>query len=288
LHRLIRGVFVIVGKEPDGDSVRFVAADPALFAGLKDADLVHPARDGSVQLRLAAVDAPELHYGPASQPLAVEARDGLLRWLGFSGVTFLPGTTVVGSSVPGWVPGAILTAAVEVNGRPVSYAFVGADTPAGPDGSWLDVDDTLLDRSLNGRLLANGTVYYTVYSSTPEPHRRRLRDLARRAREAASGVWALDTTAGFLLTDQSSIGPGGALVLPKLFRRCTDYLTARAGGFTGTLADWLRANSSPAFDENDRVALGARSDLRLADLLTEGDGRVVLHADLLDVVFIEE
>ena len=44
------------------------------------------------------------------------------------------------------------------------------------------------------------------------------------------------------------------MVLPKLFRRCTDYPSAAEKGFQGTLVDWiLGVSTSPARDENDRV-----------------------------------
>ena len=38
--------------------------------------------NGSVQLRLEGIDAPELHYGTTSQPRGATARDALLTWLG--------------------------------------------------------------------------------------------------------------------------------------------------------------------------------------------------------------
>jgi hypothetical protein len=53
---------------------------------------------------------------------------------------------------------------------------------------------------------------------------------------------------------------GGQLTLPKLFRRATDHLRARDGGFQGNLADWL---------------LQANRTIRF-------------QADLLDVVFVEK
>ena len=37
-HRLIGGTFIVVGKEPDGDSVRFVADDLDLLFELRKTD----------------------------------------------------------------------------------------------------------------------------------------------------------------------------------------------------------------------------------------------------------
>src|SRR5439155_6218422 len=74
----ITGNLVIVGKEPDGDSVRFVPDKPASLRRLRRQHKIVPARDGSVQLRFEAVDAPETHYGTAAQPLGADARNQLL------------------------------------------------------------------------------------------------------------------------------------------------------------------------------------------------------------------
>ena len=91
-------------------------------------------------------------------------------------------------------------------------------------------------------------------ASTPVAHRGYLRDLAAEARKTGAGVWADDTSAEFALEDQASIGPEGQLILPKLFRRATDYLEAVAGGFRGNLADWLVVvSTSSSRDEDDRV-----------------------------------
>ncbi len=81
-YLVMKGDFVIIGKEPDGDSVRFIASNPDLYRHLHRAYRIKPSRDGSVQLRFEGVDAPELHYGSAAQPLGAEARDTVLSWMG--------------------------------------------------------------------------------------------------------------------------------------------------------------------------------------------------------------
>src|SRR5262249_13715690 len=61
---VIPGKFLIVGYEPDGDSVRFAADDPAQYSHLRRSNLIHLSpTDGSVQLRFEGIDATELHYG---------------------------------------------------------------------------------------------------------------------------------------------------------------------------------------------------------------------------------
>ena len=56
-------------------------------------------RDGSVQLRLEGIDAPELHYGRAAQPDGGSARDWLLNQVGFADVTYQPGTAITDAGV---------------------------------------------------------------------------------------------------------------------------------------------------------------------------------------------
>jgi hypothetical protein len=171
----------------------------------------------------------ESPYGVLAQPLGVEARDQLLKLAGFGKVQFDADGSVT-SAVPTTRPAVILTAAAEVNGRPVSYVLpLGDNLP--PDGQWVEVDRTLLRRTLNAKLLQSGLAYLTLYTSTPAIHQDTLREIARRAKEQRRGVWDRDETDEFRLVDQNSIGPAGVLVLPKLFRRCSDYLKAVAGGF---------------------------------------------------------
>src|SRR5690242_8582760 len=223
-HLAIRGQLVIVGKEPDGDSVRFIPDDAALFAELRNGHRVRITKsDGSVQLRFEAVDAAELHYGTAAQPLGEKARNELLQWIGFTDVEYAPGTTRVTASQPAAVRATILSKAVERNGRPVSFVLLEGDARGLRSGEWTDLDTPLLGRTLNARLLETGMAYYTVYTSTP--YRTELKRIASRARRAnggrGRGVWRADCSKGFKLVDQASIGPDGQLILPKLFRRAT-------------------------------------------------------------------
>ncbi len=288
-YQLIRGSFVIIGYEPDGDSVRFIADDPSLYLKLHRHYRIKPSkRDGSVQLRFEGVDAPELHYGSAAQPLGAKARDQLLGWMGFENIETRSGdsTTVVNAQPPS-VRGGILSQAAEANGRPVSYVLLDADLPTGND--WINVDDPLLRKTLNFRLMESGAAYYTVYTSMPASHRQLLRQTAAAARTAEQGVWQVDTTSEFILEDQASLGPQGQCILPKLFRRCTDYLKDVQKGFNGNLADWIIwVSQQKSRDENDRVVVMDSFELNLSDLLEQQNRRVVFKADLLDIVFVEK
>jgi endonuclease YncB( thermonuclease family) len=287
----IHGRIVVIGKEPDGDSLRFIADHPEHYAQLKNAHRVHPAADGSVRVRLEGADAPELHYGSAAQPLGREARDQLLAWLGFTELEYAPpGATIVTAADPESIPAVVYSQAAELHGHPVGYLIttLGEEEHLPPDGEWALVDRTVLDHTFNTLLLQEGVGYPAVYTSTPVAHRDHLRSLAAEARKTGAGVWADDATAHFALEGPGSIGPEGQLILPKLFRRATDYLEAVARGFRGNLADWLVAvSASRSRDETDRAIICGGTELRLSELLVQANDSVRFQADPLDVVFVE-
>jgi len=287
----LRGRLVVIGKEPDGDSVRFVADTPELYRQLARSHRIKLAGDGSVQLRFEGVDAPELHYGTAAQPLGGLVRDRLLAEIGCTDVRFAerPPYRVDTCGPVGGVRAAILSTGAEANGRPVSYVVVGSDDELPVDGAWTEMDPALLDRTLNAWLLREGLAYYTGYTSTPVVHRDQLRGLARAARDKPAEVWVRDATAEFTLDTQDSIGPDGQLVLPKLFRRCTDYLKAVGQGFMGNLTDWMvQVSAGGSRHENDLVVIGDSIEIRLADLIQQRNLRISLQADPLDLTFVEK
>jgi endonuclease YncB( thermonuclease family) len=278
----LRGELVVVGKSPDGDSIRFMPDTPDLLQRLVNAGRVRRSSDGTVQLRLDAIDAPETHYGTLAQPLGAAARDAALALCGFRDVQRV-GETVTAAS-PERIAAAVLSGLADINGRPVALLAVGADLPA--DGSTPTVDDALLQRTINAAMLASGDAYLTPYESTAPDVRERMRALAAQAKEARKGVWAIDASAGFMLDTQDDIGPGGELILPKLFRRCSDYLRTRTNG--QTLPDWLRAHAGPPQPEDDEVVVGATQRTRLSALIEQTGDRIGLPANLLDLVFVEK
>jgi hypothetical protein len=103
-------------------------------------------------------------------------------------------------------------------------------------------------------------------------------------------VWGADETAMFRLASQASISPpDGALILPKLFRRCTDYLKDRADGFRGTLPDWLVSVSASGHRlEDDQVLVGGRTEVRLSAIVKQLNESISFTPDLLDIVFVEK
>lgn len=94
------GSVLIKGKSPDGDSIRFVPDNVDTLRGLRGDHRIHPSpTDGSIQLRLDAIDAPETHYAGQHQPLAEVARDELVAFTGFHDVTYDGSGTVTTSEL---------------------------------------------------------------------------------------------------------------------------------------------------------------------------------------------
>jgi len=294
-YRFIKGNFVIVSYEPDGDSVRFIADNAQLFQGLKRSHRIQISKkDGSVQLRFEGVDSTELHYGNAAQPLGAEARDQLLNWMGFSEIQFdKKRVTMVTSAHPGAISGGILTKGVDPHGRPIVYALLGANVVREKDGATVNADAALLSKTMNQRLLETGMAYPLFYSSMPQDDQQQFRKAAAQARKKQLGVWKIDTTREFVLIDQVSIGPDGECIFPKIFRRCTDFLKAVTKGFSGDLVNWLiSTHGDPKGTEDDQVITHATSsnpvEVRLSSVVQQRNNRVVFQPDLLDIVFIEK
>jgi len=286
-YLVIKGQFVIVGKEPDGDSVRFIADNLDLYEELHRHYQIKPSRDNSVQLRFEGIDATEVHYGGAAQPLGTEAREQLLDWMGFENIQYRGNR--VQSAQPDSIPGVILSQAADAYGRPISYILLAEDAKNLKAEDWVRVTTTILKRTLNFRLLNQGLVYYTVYTSTPLAHRKLFRETALAARKANRGVWAKDTTQEFVLVDKNSIvAPDGQVILPKMFRRSIDYLKALNDGFRGNLQDWLISVSQGSRNENDRVLIRDTFEVKLSNLIEQRNSRVVFKEDILNITFVEK
>jgi endonuclease YncB( thermonuclease family) len=284
-YKVIFGEFVIIGKQPDGDSVRFKADNPSLLSKLKNADRLKESKDGTVQLRFEGIDAPELHYGGTLQPMGRESRDKLLEWIGFRNVRYQD-LTVSGSS-PERVRGAIMSGMVERNGRPVAYVLGQAEATGLKDGSSITVDDTRLRLTLNALLLEKGMSYFTVYNSMPEAQIKTFQTLAAKARTAKLGIWARDKTSEFTLENAGSINESGQLILPKLFRRATDYLSAKRKNKTNAgFKNWL-IESRDTPNPQDGLLLERGNKKRLSDLIEQNGSRVRFKADTLELVFNE-
>ncbi|MCF2525937.1 thermonuclease family protein [Yinghuangia soli] len=298
-YLVVSGDLLVLGKQPDGDSVRFRAHDPEILRQLAHGDRVDIKADGSVQLRLDGIDAPELHYAGQQQPFGDRSRDALLRQLGFASVSLAANHMTVTAAEPAVLPAVIAARMVEVHGRPVAFLFTGdaAAALAERGGSRIEVDADLLGQSANLGMLASGDAYPLLYTSTGPELRAAIAATASRARAAHLGVYASDATARFRVVDHTSVGPGGDLVFPKIFRRVTEWLreteaaianetaTGLGGPPPATFPAWLRANPG----RNDRVVVaGNRRSQALHTLLQQGGHTVTMSADPLTLVFVEK
>ncbi|WP_436788849.1 hypothetical protein [Yinghuangia sp. YIM S10712] len=311
-YLVVSGHALVVGKQPDGDSVRFRPQSPDILRELANGDRIEPGTDGSVQLRLDGIDAPELHYAGHGQPFADRSRDVFLRLLGFTEVAYAANHMTVTAATPATIPAVIVARMAEAHGRPVAYLFTGnaADELRAHDGKRIDVDAARLAPSANLQLLASGDVYPLLYTSTAPDLRAAVIAAASQARGAKLGVYAADATARFSVVDHQSVGPGGDLIFPKIFRRVTDWLretkdetkreaqsangsenqnrigdtNSRASAARTKLPAWLRADP----DRNDRVHVAdAKRTRSLHTLLKQSGNTVTMEVDPLSLVFVE-
>ena len=82
-----------------------------------------------------------------------------------------------------------------------------------------------------------------------------------------------------MLRSAESLGPHGALVVPKLFRRSVTYLRDPSRGMA--FCTWLRDKSGA----DDEVSLADGPWRRLSTWPRESGQRVRLGADVLEMVF---
>lgn len=262
---LIAGTFRLVnrtktgkatGFQPDGDSVQFAPTQPVLLDKLTR--LVQPYRltnIGSVMLRLEGIDALELHFQPDGgprthqpRPLADNARDALLGFLKLSPAAFAPpeNLSVVPPAVHDAAPGFILSRSLEVHGRPVCFAFAGP--PPAPDGSEVTVAAALLRRSLNFKLLRGGFAYPLFYDTLFADLRVSLTTAVRSARRERRGLWPSDRTlTGLTVAGQSDLETDGVLV-PKLFRRLSEFLADSPAAPLSAFPAWLKKTNEQIMD----------------------------------------
>lgn len=288
-YKVIQGeVAVAAGQSPDGDSIRFVPRDAAAFDDIPNRPPRPLAPGASLQLRLQAIDTPELHYGKDEQPFGREARDALLTWLGVNPADW-PWKEAP-RDFPGWrKPAAILCDAFESHGRPISFLFAAADLP---DQGHVELTPALLARSYNLAVVAQGLAYLGLYAGGLTPTiTAAFVATYRGARAAGLGFWPQDATAQFTVRTQADLAPGGgALVYPKIFRRCVDALKWANGAFEPgkDIDDFLAARPS----EDDRFIV--RTDQagivrsRLSTAIEQVNADIRIGVDLNAVEFISK
>jgi hypothetical protein len=237
---LIRGTYHIKGYEPDGDSVRFAAANSANWAKL--AGRVDVNARGHAQLRLEAIDTLETHFNGQHQPLALatKALQFLLRELKITGAQFDPLMSNVVEARDG-TPGYIIARQAEKNGRPVAFAFSG--TPPESDGSTIFLTPRRVKDSLNHKSLVAGLAYPTYYTGLFPDLRTELTSAVAKSRLAKREIWAEDVTnAGFAVRNLQSV-TDTHVILPKLFRRLVEFM--RGGGSVGGFKEFMQKKAEP-------------------------------------------
>jgi len=219
-YRVIKGKFHVKGFSPDGDSIRFEAANDANWDALQwsqPAARSNPKK----QLRFEAIDALETHYEESHQPrsFGFGALEVLLGLLGITGVRYNLSLTRITAAQDG-TEGFIATQGLDMYDRPISLVFAGTTTVK--DGRQVTLKQLPMDRCANLRMVQLGLAYPTFYSSMGPDLLKLFTDVTIACRQGLVGLWALDKTGGFTLHNTSTI-TDDVVILPKLFRRLTKF-----------------------------------------------------------------
>jgi endonuclease YncB( thermonuclease family) len=275
---LIKGTFHVTGYSPDGDSIRFQAADPANWGKLDGPPVRLNARNHA-QLRIEAIDTLETHYDGHHQPakFAKAALDFLLKELGITQAQFNAAGTRVVSAKDG-TRGYILSRKVEHNRRPISFVFAGETEEE--DGGAVFLKPNQLEESVNYKSAQAGLAYPTYYSGLFPALRNKITAAVHKARADKKGFWPKDeTNAGFNVPNIEAVTETH-IILPKLFRRIVSFM-GDGGGIQG-FKNFLEANPDPVME----LKTGHFTNL---DTFVEVTGeKVRLTVEPENLVFIEK
>jgi endonuclease YncB( thermonuclease family) len=232
---LIKGSFRVVGASPDGDSIRFFADDPSLVHALPGP--FDPKPKPFAQLRLEGIDTLETHYAGRRQPTkwAQAATKRLLDFVGIADVVWDANHNTIITANDG-TRGWIASREREKNRRPVAFLFAGETSQN--DGQPIALTPQLLKDSYNYTACAEGLAYPTYYQGLFGDLRDVLTNAVIAARNANLGLWPEDgTNKGFNATTLGVL-IDEVPILPKLFRRLSDFMAAQATavGFRDALA----------------------------------------------------
>lgn len=288
-YRLIKGKLIVRQRQsPDGDSMRFVADDMSLFEALpRHSPAAESGGEASYQLRFQAIDTPELHYGGAEQPYGIDSRNVLLNWLG---VDHSEWNWPVAPSGFSWEQdAAILTDGFEGHGRPIAFVLKDLNKA---DGSDIKLTNDLLSKTYNFHAVQQGGAYLGFYSGGLSiGTQSRLISVYKAARKAKLGLWSLDKTSRFVVDTLDDLtSERGALIYPKIFRRCVDALRWAGGelepgrDIDDFLAESVRENDSFIVHSAD----GGKLKSRLSNVLEQVNNQVKIDIDLNTVEFVSK
>jgi len=222
----IKGTYHVTGYAPDGDSIRFMAQNPASWEQLEGKEVALNAK-GHAQLRIEAIDTLETHYKSKHQPLkyADLATRRLHALLGIKDVTWSPSHARVISAKDG-IPGTIITRMAEENGRPVSYLY--DQSLDMMDGEPVYLEKLLARKSVNFRMLREGLAFPTFYDGLFYDLRELFARETEKARKARRGVWAEDRSNKLMQISSLEDITDEIVLLPKLFRRMVVFFQNRS------------------------------------------------------------
>lgn len=273
-YKVIAGTFHVKSYEPDGDSIRFQATNPAnwdFFAWPTEMDKLSKKK----QLRVEAIDAMETHYEGYHQPrpFALAALESLLELLGINSVIYSIGFTKIVEASDG-KPGFIAAGSIDRFGRPVSYLFP-KKAPL-TDGAVIDSSQLPLDESINFQLAREGLVYPTFYTTTDRVFAEKIRAVVGRARTTKRGIWSIDRTSDFSLWDIRTLQED-ILILPKLFRRLAVFIDSYAD--YSKLEEYMKK-------QRDNLQLWDGTKKRsLADLMKFSGRHIQMKTPVEDILF---
>lgn len=273
-YKVIAGTFHVKGFEPDGDSIRFQAANPAnweFFAWPTELDKVSKRK----QLRVEAIDAMETHYAGYHQPrpFALAALESLLEMLEITSVTYSLGFTKIVDASDG-KPGFIAAGTTDRFGRPVSYLF--PKKAKLTDGAVMDSSQLPVEESINFQMAREGLVYPTFYTTTDRVFAEKIRAVVSRARQTKRGIWSIDRTSDFSLWDVRTLQED-ILLMPKLFRRLVSFIDCYADYVQ--LEDYMKK-------QRDNLQLWDGTKKRsLADLMKFTGRRIQMKTPVEDILF---
>ncbi len=253
---IIKGTFCPKEGIPDGDSVRFKADNNSLFRKLKG--IVDIKEDGTVQLRYEGIDAIEKQ---ALQPLANESKEKNLELLRESSQKYR---------------GYILSKQAETNRRPVCFVFSGDID--NKDGEKIVLTETMLEKSVNYKLVASGYSYTLFYETLDEEIQKGLNKAYLKAKQEKLGLHKIDaSTLGVKVNserDLSTIPP----IFPKLWRRLKEYLGNHSN--LDHFQDFLSKKK-----EKVSVISANRHHLFLEDIIEVSGNSIRLIYEPNDIVF---
>jgi endonuclease YncB( thermonuclease family) len=252
---LIKGHYRPKAGIPDGDSVRFLANNLALWGKLDGYSVrlgTSAKTKDTVQLRLEGIDAIEK---AAIRPFSADATQGLLDLLGFE--------KDANPEPEGYILARMTD---DKTRRPICFAFAGATDVA--DGSEVWLKAPLLRKSANYRQMSAGLAYPLYYNTLFAELRKVFDGALRTAKATRSGYWPTDRTLRGVTIKSAADLATMPPVWPKLWRRLQAFL--REGKPLSEFIQFLAK-------KNERVdILSEMDEVGLQDLVHVDDGVVRL------------